>query len=469
MRSRRRPITLQTPADDQSRKWRGQNARRRSKAIGGPAAKPTLRRSCRNYAPTYLTETNSISVAFAPTGNGKRIAVLQPFTRFAVGQFQRIRAAPGQFEHATARILGRSADRATSQEIAGLKIAAVDGVMSELLRNAPVKVLEIRSRDYVWLAQFCGLQLRFEMNVDGEIIRHPQIWQRLGILWRKRFAKRLERIKCHDPRRNARAKVFGQERTERLVFPRLNIACAPIVHQHHAKDVIDRATNRHWLTKRIARPNEECRFQFVIEAFARTKDRLDRVRRFGLTLRSPHIGATDNNRTGSSVISDRQPFPIWHERVLRAAQHRADIVRVVIRRIKIRVIADVRRQLHRNIFLCVKDAGAQRGVVAQNRCVRGQKILQDLTRSPPGGTAEREKRVERIFREDLPIFKLRQAEMPLFLEDRKIDNVITDRDANPGSARDDITRFENSEWQILNWKMRIGRDVDEGFHLNLNR
>src|ERR1035438_2844224 len=120
MRSRRRPITLQTPTDDQSRKWRGQNARSRSKAIVGPAAKPTLRRSCRNYAPTHLAEPDSISFAFAPTGNGKRIAILQPFAHLAVGQFQRIRAAPGQFEHAAARILGRSADRATSQEISGL-------------------------------------------------------------------------------------------------------------------------------------------------------------------------------------------------------------------------------------------------------------------------------------------------------------------------------------------------------------
>jgi len=72
-------------------------------------------------------------------------------------------------------------------------------------------------------------------------------------------------------------------------------------------------------------------------------------------------------------------------------QHRADIVRVMIRRIKIGVIADARGKLHRHVFLFVKDASAQRGVIAQSRCVRREQTLKHLACFAPGRTTEGEK------------------------------------------------------------------------------
>ena len=72
------------------------------------------------------------------------------------------------------------------------------------------------------------------------------------------------------------------------------------------------------------------------------------------------------------MVGYRQPFPIRHKCVLRSAQHRADIVSVVIRRIKIGVIANARRQLHRHLVLFVERARAQFGVVAQSPIFGGQ-------------------------------------------------------------------------------------------------
>ncbi len=47
--------------------------------------------------------------------------------------------------------------------------------MRQLLRNAPVKILEIGARDDVRRLHLRGLQMRFELNVEGEIVFRTQI------------------------------------------------------------------------------------------------------------------------------------------------------------------------------------------------------------------------------------------------------------------------------------------------------
>jgi len=51
-----------------------------------------------------------------------------------------------------------------------------------------------------------------------------------------------------------------------------------------------------------------------------------------------------------------------------------------------------------------------------------------------------------------------------FFQNGKIDNVLAKRDAN---SRCPFARLENAKRQILQWKMRIGRNVDERFERNL--
>ena len=51
--------------------------------------------------------------------------------------------------------------------------------------------------------------------------------------------------------------------------------------------------------------------------------------------------------------------------------------------------------------------------------------------------------------------------MTALFQEREIENVIADGDADP---RRGVRRFENSERQILDWKMRVGGDVDKRFH-----
>jgi len=57
-----------------------------------------------------------------------------------------------------------------------------------------------------------------------------------------------------------------------------------------------------------------------------------------------------------------------------------------------------------------------------------------------------------------------KIEMAFFFENGKIDDALTDRDAD---ARCTVARFENSEGKILDWKVRLARDVDKRFERHL--
>src|SRR2546423_9737979 len=85
-------------------------------------------------------------------------------------------------------------------------------------------------------------------------------------------------------------------------------------------------------------------------------------------------------------------------------------------------------------------------------------MLQDRPHFVPDRPALPEKMVERITGEEPR--RLSQIEMPRFLQDGKIDNVIAECDAD---ARRAMRRFENTVGKVLQRKMRVARNVDERF------
>src|SRR6266478_3008311 len=91
-------------------------------------------------------------------------------------------------------------------------------------------------------------------------------------------------------------------------------------------------------------------------------------------------------------------------------------------------------------------------------------MLKDLARLSPCRSVQRKKPVERIFRKDFSVSKFRRLKMAEFLEDRKINNQIADRDSH---ARLTVSRLKHAERQVLNRKMRIGWDFDERFERHL--
>src|SRR6266480_5034918 len=87
-------------------------------------------------------------------------------------------------------------------------------------------------------------------------------------------------------------------------------------------------------------------------------------------------------------------------------------------------------------------------------------MLNYLARLTPRRPADSEKCVERILRENLLPLKLWRTEMSQLFQNRKIEYVLTDRNAD---TRRILLRFENSKGKILDGKMRIVSNVDKRF------
>src|ERR1700731_852169 len=104
---------------------------------------------------TDFAETDAETSAWPPAGDRKSIAVFEPFALFAAREFKRIRAAPGQLKQAPPRVFRFAADCSAREQIARLQITTADRVMRKLLRDGPVKVQEIRSRDRLRRLHLC--------------------------------------------------------------------------------------------------------------------------------------------------------------------------------------------------------------------------------------------------------------------------------------------------------------------------
>ena len=94
-------------------------------------------------------------------------------------------------------------------------------------------------------------------------------------------------------------------------------------------------------------------------------------------------------------------------------------------------------------------------------------MLNHFARLAPRRSPKGKKRVQGILRKNMSIhsssaqdrfLKLRRAEVSQLFQNRQIEDEIADRSSN---ARCALFRFEDSKGQILNGKMRFGRDFDE--------
>src|SRR5215467_7484924 len=101
----------------------------------------------------------------------------------------------------------------------------------------------------------------------------------------ERRAKGLERLERDDPWRDGGCKTLGQERSQRLVFPCLHVACGPVVEQYQAEDVVLGALHRNGLAKRVGGADEDAQLELVIESACRPEAGRRIIRRLELTQR----------------------------------------------------------------------------------------------------------------------------------------------------------------------------------------
>ncbi len=142
-------------------------------------------------------------------------------------------------------------------------------------------------------------------------------------------------------------KTLGQERTQRLVLPGLDVTRRPVIEQAHPKQVRGGVLDSDGFSQAVSWPDKEARFQFVIQRLAGRK--VGRRTRLGhnLARRPLHRRAAHENRRCPAVIPDGHVLVIRQEGILRPEEP-AHIRGVVDRGIEVGVIADQRRLEHRS-------------------------------------------------------------------------------------------------------------------------
>src|SRR5258706_12980205 len=110
--------------------------------------------------------------------------------------------------------------------------------------------------------------------------------QRLRIAGRPRqrgHAKRRECFERHHPRRYGSSKALAKKGAERLVLPRLDVACRPVVDEANAEHMALGVGDRNRCAERVAGTDEKPDLELEIKALRWTEIRRAGVRGFGLT------------------------------------------------------------------------------------------------------------------------------------------------------------------------------------------
>src|SRR5207244_7079058 len=84
---------------------------------------------CRQNFSGDFTETDAIAIAVAPACDRESVSVFEQFAGLIRWQCQWVRAAPGQLEHASARLFGFATNRSTREQLPRLKLASAGGVL----------------------------------------------------------------------------------------------------------------------------------------------------------------------------------------------------------------------------------------------------------------------------------------------------------------------------------------------------
>src|SRR5439155_15447855 len=105
-----------------------------------------------------------------------------------------------------------------------------------------------------------------------------------------------------------------EERPERLIFPRLDVARRPVVEQAKTGDVVARLANRDRRAKVIAAADPQAELEFVVETAAWTELRRLRFRRLALAIGADDRLARRPHRARPAVVADRHIFVVGEQR-----------------------------------------------------------------------------------------------------------------------------------------------------------
>ena len=141
-------------------------------------------------------------------------------------------------------------DRAAGEQIAGPEVAAVAGVVGQHLRRGSSTGRPSGSRlSRTGAHALAPASARCAASTSSVTSTPPalafvstvEVGQRRGVARRAREGRdpeRRQRLERHHPGRDRGREALGQERAERLVLPRLDVARRPVVHQAEPEQVL---------------------------------------------------------------------------------------------------------------------------------------------------------------------------------------------------------------------------------------
>jgi hypothetical protein len=259
----------------------------------------------------------------------------------------------GEFEEAAPARFLRAGNGARAEEIADRKIAAVAGVMGDHLCDRPIRRRERRLGEALWrdagTPHRVGCHVSFERDVEATslLIRGVgEIRQRRGIAFRPRErcdAKRRQGFPRHHPGRYRGGEIFSEERSERLIFPTLDVARRPVVQKAEAENMLRSLGDGDGVAERRRHADVEAELKLEIEIARRSVARHRFLRALALALRPLHRSSADADRRSAAVIGDRHVFVVRQQRIFRP-ESAAGIGGVEHRGIEVGEVADHGRQ-----------------------------------------------------------------------------------------------------------------------------
>ena len=316
--------------------------------------------------------------------------------------------------------------------------------MRKLLRGRIIHHVVVRPGDHR-----LGLALGCKPHLQRDVVKHRprllQVVEQRALPLRRGTAERLQRGLGDDPRRDRRGRGLGLERTQRLVFPRLDVARRPIVQQHVAKDHRVGLRHRHRAVGRGA--DDGAHLKLDVKALAGRKDRQIRIRRLELSPGTAHVGARHHDRGRPPVVADGNRQPVRRQRVLRPAEHRADIGGVMLAGVEIGVFRDGKGHQHLG-------PGHRNHVV--DKRLRIRRILCQQVgdarpeRCPRGGAQRHELRPVAV-EEDL--FLVLHLDEAVLLHPGDVEDHVADPDP---TVRLPLVRAEAAVRQVVQGKFAVG-------------
>ena len=264
-----------------------------------------------------------------------------------------------------------------------------------------------------------------------------QVGQRLRVLRRARHPAGRQRVEGRDPGGERRGERLAEERPERLVLPRLDVAGRPVVEQREAEDVLDRPLGRDRAPGLGRHADDRGDLQLDVEPLGRPEE--DLVPHLALARRPGHRRPRHDDRPRPPVVADRQVAPVGQQRLAAGAEQATEVRRVLERAVEVDVVGDLDREVRPGR----RDRDERRLDQRPGGGVADQ-LGQPGPHVPPGVGPGGHEGVERGPGEQ--VAHRTDAAGVVGGEPRQVDDVVADAGADPGRP---VTGREHAVGQVL--------------------